>query len=70
MNGGNIYSGFWTKGILQLNLTYILFRKTEFCPLTPSDEKLSQGTEVRFEGLTSLAEVPLDKMLALDTLIV
>ncbi|EKS00371.1 WGR domain-containing protein [Leptospira mayottensis] len=37
---------------------------------SPSDEKLSQGTEVRFEGLTSLAEVPLDKMLALDTLIV
>ncbi|WP_078130685.1 leucine-rich repeat domain-containing protein [Leptospira alexanderi] len=34
----------------------------------PSDKKLSQGTEVRFDGLTSLAEVPLDKMSALDTL--
>ncbi|EMN42486.1 WGR domain-containing protein [Leptospira weilii] len=34
----------------------------------PSDEKLSQGTNARFAGLTSLVEVPLDKMPALDTL--
>ncbi|EMO64909.1 leucine rich repeat protein [Leptospira borgpetersenii serovar Pomona str. 200901868] len=34
----------------------------------PSDEKLSQGTEIRFRGLTSLVELPLDKMSVLDTL--
>ncbi|APY24782.1 leucine-rich repeat protein [Leptospira borgpetersenii str. 4E] len=34
----------------------------------PSDKKLSQGTEVRFDGLTSLIEVPLGKMPTLDTL--
>ncbi|EMF82310.1 leucine rich repeat protein [Leptospira weilii serovar Topaz str. LT2116] len=36
----------------------------------PSDEKLSQGTKVSFVGLTSLVEVPLDKMSVLDTLLV
>ncbi|WP_004471777.1 WGR domain-containing protein [Leptospira santarosai] len=34
----------------------------------PSDEMLGQGTEVRFEGLTSLVGVPLDKMPNLDVL--
>ncbi|WP_017851586.1 hypothetical protein ACO1KB_13785 [Leptospira interrogans serovar Szwajizak] len=36
----------------------------------PSDEQLSQATEVRFDGLTSLAEVPLGKMSTLDKLTV
>ncbi|EMY77006.1 leucine rich repeat protein [Leptospira weilii serovar Ranarum str. ICFT] len=35
----------------------------------PSDDKLSQGTEVRFDGLTSLDQVPLGKMSALDKLV-
>ncbi|WP_162839840.1 hypothetical protein [Leptospira interrogans] len=34
----------------------------------PSDEQLSQATEVRFDGLTSLAEVSLSKMSSLDKL--
>ncbi|QDK22055.1 WGR domain-containing protein [Leptospira weilii] len=34
----------------------------------PSDETWSQATQVRFTGLTSLIEVPLDKMSSLDNL--
>lgn len=41
---------------------------SEVLPISLSDTKLSQVTEVRFEGLTSLVEVSLSKMSSLDKL--